>query len=61
MWTLDDIVALLNEHHQRATYGAVARILGVTANSLMNGRPNSREDSWAVAATTDRRTDSRRG
>ena len=26
-WTLDEVVALLNEHHQRATYGAIAKVV----------------------------------
>src|SRR5271157_5680873 len=54
MWTLDDIVASLNEHRQRASYGAVADVLGVAAIGLMKDRPKSHEDSWVVAATNDK-------
>lgn len=46
---LDDIIDLLNEHHQRASYGAVAGVLGVIPKRLMVGRPRSHEDSWVVS------------
>jgi hypothetical protein len=42
METLDDIVTLLNERCQRATYGAVAGVLGVAAVGLMNGLSTDR-------------------
>ena len=61
MWTLNDIVRLLNKHHQRATYGAVAGVLGVSARGIMNGRTPCDQDSWIVAKTTSRKTGSRRG
>lgn len=60
--TLDDMVALLNEHRQRATYGAVADVVsGGAPRGLMKGRTVSREDSWVVAKTTDRESGARRG
>src|SRR5260370_34532447 len=61
MWTLNDIVRLLNKHHQRSTYGAVAGVLGVSARGVMSGRTPCHQDSWVVAKTTSRRTGSRRG
>jgi predicted RNase H-like nuclease len=54
-WTLPKIAALLDRQRQRATYGAVAGILGVLPRGLMNGRSKSPEYSWIVAASgTDR-------
>src|SRR5205823_13594430 len=50
-WTLQKIGARLDGHCQRATYGAVAGILGVVPRGVMNGRPKSSEYSWIVAAT----------
>ena len=58
---LDTIIARLNERYQRASYGAVAGILGVAPTGLMAGRPLGHEDSWVVAATNDGRSGSRRG
>jgi predicted RNase H-like nuclease len=50
-WTLPKIARLLDQHHQRATYGAVAGILGVLPRGVMNGRSKSPECSWIVAAS----------
>jgi hypothetical protein len=50
-WTLPKIAAMLDRHRQRATYGAVAGILGVLPRGLMNGRSKSPEYSWIVAAS----------
>ncbi len=36
--TLDEILDVLERHHQRATFGAVAEILGREPKSLFNGR-----------------------
>jgi hypothetical protein len=58
---LDDVIALLNQEHLRASYGAVAGIIGGSARSLMTGRPHSLADSWVVAARTNRKTGARRG
>jgi hypothetical protein len=46
--TLDQIVDLLNTHHQRATYGAVAALLGKTPRSLMQGCRKDWRHSWVV-------------
>jgi hypothetical protein len=52
---LDEIVAKLNERKQRATYGAVARILGVLPRGLMVGRSRRPRYSWVVAGSGSRR------
>jgi hypothetical protein len=48
---LDEVVSKLNEHKQRATYGAVAGILGVSPRGLMSGRERDQKHSWVVAAS----------
>jgi hypothetical protein len=61
-WTLDAVVALLNEHRQRATYGAIADVIGAaTPRQLMKGRTGAYENSWVVAKRTSRKLGSRRG
>jgi hypothetical protein len=57
--SLDGIVHQLNAHKQRATYGAVAELVGVLARGLMSGRPKTPRYSWVVAATSG--SESRRG
>jgi hypothetical protein len=52
---LAGVVAKLNERKQRATYGAVAGIVGVLPRGLMAGRPRNHKYSWVVAATGRRR------
>ena len=61
MWTLDDVVVLLEQHGQRATYGAVTGVVGGTPNGLMSRRPRCPRNSWVVAANNNRRTGARRG
>src|SRR6476661_6587106 len=51
-YKLDYIVAKLSEWKQRATYGAVAELVGVPPQSLMRDRPRSSADSWIVATDT---------
>jgi hypothetical protein len=46
--SLDQIVDLLDQHGQRATYGAVARIVGHSPRSLLKGRERARRYSWIV-------------
>lgn len=48
-YKLEEIVAKLAEGKQRATYAAVAELLGVPAQTLMSGRTKSRRYSWLVA------------
>jgi len=50
--SLDGILDALNRHHQRATYGAVAGLLGVSPRSVMSGRPRDWRHSWVVNAET---------
>jgi hypothetical protein len=57
--SLDGIVHQLDARKQRATYGAVAELVGVLPRGLMAGRPKTPKYSWVVAATIG--TDSRRG
>ena len=45
---LDHIVELLDRQKQRATYGAVAGLLGKAPRSLMTGRPKDHAHSWIV-------------
>lgn len=55
LWNLPLIVSQLDQHCQRATYGAVAKLLGVLPRGVMNGRPKSPEYSWIVAASGPQR------
>lgn len=48
----EDIVATLARHKQRATYGALAGILGGLARSVMSGESKTANNSWVVAAKT---------
>jgi hypothetical protein len=57
--SLDGIVARLRKGKQRATYEAVASLVGVLAPGLMNGRQESYACSWVVAAANA--DDSKRG
>lgn len=50
--TLDEIVDQLDQHAQRATYGAVARLLGHSPRSLLKGRERGRRFSWIVNRET---------
>ena len=52
MHDLDAIVALLHKHHQRATYGAVAGLLGGIAISVMKDRAKDQLNSWVVSQST---------
>ena len=50
--SLDEIVDLLDQHGQRATYGAVAAVLGNSPRSLLKGRERARRFSWIVNRVT---------
>lgn len=50
--SLDQIVDLLDQHGQRATYGAVARLVGHSPRSLLKGRDRGRRYSWIVNRET---------
>ena len=49
--TLDSIVEQLDKYQQRATYGAVARLLGRPPRGLMQGRSRSQRDCWIVSGS----------
>ena len=46
--TLDEILHTLEHARTRATYGAVASLLGKTPRTLMRGRERDRHHSWIV-------------
>jgi hypothetical protein len=48
MYSVRSIVEQLNNHHQRATYGAVAGLLGKPPRSAMQGYPRDWKHSWVV-------------
>jgi hypothetical protein len=50
--TLDEIVDRLDRHGQRATYGAVARLLGQSPRGLLRDRERGRKYTWIVNRTT---------
>lgn len=50
--SLESIVDLLNEHRQRATYGAVAGLLGLSPMFFMNGTRRGPRYSWIVNRET---------
>ena len=47
---LASIVAMLDQHSQRATYGAVGGVVGLPAQSVMQGELKSHRNAWVVAA-----------
>ena len=49
---LDKILDLLASNRQRATYGAVAKIVDRPAAFLMGGRPRDPRHSWIVNQET---------
>jgi len=57
--SLDGIVHQLDIHKQRASYSAIAELVGVLPRGLMRGRSKTPKYSWVVAATGG--TESRRG
>jgi hypothetical protein len=55
--TLDSVIDVLARHQQRATFSAVAELLGVEPKSLFDGYPRrSRRTSWVVSRKTGRPT-----
>jgi hypothetical protein len=55
-YTLDSILEHLDSFHQRATYGAVAAVVGTSARSLMAGRERNSGSSWIVSSQTGQPT-----
>jgi hypothetical protein len=54
--TLDSIIDILNRHQQRATYSAVAALLGQSPRLLMHKHPRAQQNSWIVSRSTGRPT-----
>lgn len=54
MRSLESILELLQRHHQRATYGAVASLVERTPRNVMQGRPRDWLHSWVVNQETGR-------
>ena len=50
--TLDQIIDALDRAHQRATYGAVASLLGEAPRTLMKGHERDQRHSWIVNLKT---------
>lgn len=50
------ILTLLAKHHQRATYGALATLLGKTPRSLLAGCPRDYLHCWVVNQETGQPT-----
>ena len=50
--SLETIVDQLDARKQRATYGAVAELVGTIAQAVVQGKLRSPRYSWIVAATT---------
>jgi hypothetical protein len=50
--SLEEIVHLLDQHGRRATYGAVAAVVGHSPRSLLRGRERGRRFSWIVNRET---------
>ena len=49
---LDAILDQLQHFEQRATYGAVADVIGGIAQGVMQGRPKTPRHSWVVSKAT---------
>lgn len=46
------LVEALERHSQRATYGAVAGVVGLVARSVMQGQVKGPRNSWVVSSET---------
>ena len=51
-YSLETIVGLLDQHHQRATYAAVGALVGVQPRAVMLGLPKEPRYSWVVNGGT---------
>jgi hypothetical protein len=54
--TLDQVIDALDRSHQRATYGAVAALLGEAPRTLMKGRTRDQRHSWIVSSQNNEPT-----
>ncbi len=52
MRSLKSILVLLKQHHQRATYGAVAGLVGRTPRTVLQGCPRDYLHCWVVNQDT---------
>lgn len=50
--TMDEILDALDRSHQRATYSAVAALVGRPPRTLMQGRERDQRHSWVVSRQT---------
>ena len=57
MSRLDQILDALNRHHQRATYGAVAGLVGTVPRAVLSGRKRDWRHSWVVNEETGKPTE----
>ncbi|MEO7997529.1 MAG: hypothetical protein ABI852_08795 [Gemmatimonadaceae bacterium] len=55
--TMDQILDELEDAQQRATYGAVAAVVGASPRALMSGRERNLRHSWVVNVRTGLPTD----
>lgn len=53
---LDQVLAVLDQHQQRATYSAVAGLLDQSPRLLMRARPREQANSWIVSKSTGKPT-----
>lgn len=53
---MDQILEALDIARQRATYGAVAALVGVSPRALMSGRERNQRSSWIVNHRSGRPT-----
>ena len=49
---MEQILDALSRGHQRATYGAVAAVVGASPRTLMSGRDRDPRHSWVVRRQT---------
>ncbi len=49
---MEQILDALSHGHQRATYGAVAAVVGASPRTLMSGRERDPRHSWVVRRQT---------
>ena len=49
---LDDVISRLDRYRQRATYAAVAGVVGLHYRNVMDSRTRSHLNSWVVSKRT---------
>jgi len=54
--TLDQVLDILQHHRQRATFGAVAEVLGREPRNLFDGYPRTPRTAWVVSKGTGQPT-----